>query len=298
MGMEQRGNNSYYYRKRWVGGTCQSEYVGGGAFAHVVAEIEALERLPARQEAVAFRKLRSQIKQQATLVLSTEAELRALVKAVFIACGFHQHKRQWRKRMQQDLSTIEQPTTQVAPRSDDGWPALKAAIDMQPTPTGKGGKVTKADEEAAEKQRVLAVRQVLRDYPGLWSRARRVISNAERELVERVTPNEGLPREFLETSLRGIRRDLGYETAPMLEKLLIEQIAVAWLDWDIVQQMYANNAVGSHKLSSGIYWDRRVTGAQARYLRAMEALARVRRLAMPQPLQVNIGGQQVNVAGG
>ncbi len=50
-------------------------------------------------------------------------------------------------------------------------------------------------------------------------------------------------------------------------------------------------------MTVGAYWDRRVSGAQARYLRAMEALARVRRLAMPQPLQVNIGGQQVNVAG-
>jgi hypothetical protein len=84
----------------------------------------------------------------------------------------------------------------------------------------------------------------------------------------------------------------------MLERLLIEQIAVAWLDWDIVQQAYTNNVVVSgHSLNSGAYWDRRVTSAQARYLRAMEALARVRRLAMPMPLQVNIGGQQVNVAG-
>ncbi len=299
MGMETRGNNRYYYRKERRGTRVISSYVGTGATAELIAQCEFWRRAEERQERAKLKGEQEASKQQALLVLGTEAGVRDLVKAVFIACGFHQHKRQWRKSsMQQDISTIEQPTTHVAPRSDDGWPALKAAIDMQPTPTGKGGKVTKADEEAAEKQRVLAVRQVLRDYPGLWSRARRVISNAERELVERVTPNEGLPREFLETSLRGIRRDLGYETAPMLEKLLIEQIAVAWLDWDIVQQMYANNAVGSHKLSSGIYWDRRVTGAQARYLRAMEALARVRRLAMPQPLQVNIGGQQVNVAGG
>ncbi len=61
---------------------------------------------------------------------------------------------------------------------------------------------------------------------------------------------------------------------------------------------YAEGALQSHTLSSGAYWDRRVNGAQARYLRAVEALARVQRLAHPMPLQVNIGGQQVNVAGG
>ncbi len=73
---------------------------------------------------------------------------------------------------------------------------------------------------------------------------------------------------------------------------------VAYLDCDYVQQAYAQQAMNNHTLSTGAYFDRRVTSAQARYLRALlEALARVRRLAQPQPLQVNIGGQQVNVAG-
>ncbi len=56
-------------------------------------------------------------------------------------------------------------------------------------------------------------------------------------------------------------------------------------------------AFGNHTTSSGSYWDRRLNGAQARYLRASEALARVRPLAMPMPLQVNIANQQVNTAG-
>jgi hypothetical protein len=48
----------------------------------------------------------------------------------------------------------------------------------------------------------------------------------------------------------------------------------------------------------GAYWERRLTAAQGRYLRACESLARVRRLSRPgAPLQVNIGGQQVNMAG-
>ncbi len=102
----------------------------------------------------------------------------------------------------------------------------------------------------------------------------------------------------MEFGLKGLRRDLGYDSAPMLEKLLIEQVALAWLDLEAIQRRYAVASFGSHTHASGQYWDRRVNGAQARYTRAVEALARVRRLAMPQPLQVNIGGQQVNVAGG
>ncbi len=40
-----------------------------------------------------------------------------------------------------------------------------------------------------------------------------------------------------------------------------------------------------------------MNSAQTRYLRAVETLARVRRLSRDTPLQVNIGAQQVNVAG-
>jgi hypothetical protein len=52
-----------------------------------------------------------------------------------------------------------------------------------------------------------------------------------------------------------------------------------------------------HALTVGTYWDRRLNSAQQRHLRAIESLARVRRLSNATPLQVNIGGQQVNVAG-
>jgi hypothetical protein len=97
--------------------------------------------------------------------------------------------------------------------------------------------------------------------------------------------------------MKALRTDLGYEYALMLEQLLIEQIVLAWFDLDLMQQYYAGNAVKSHALTTGAYWDRRLSSAQQRYLRAVESLARVRRLARVTPLQVNIGGQQVNVAG-
>jgi len=54
-------------------------------------------------------------------------------------------------------------------------------------------------------------------------------------------------------------------------------------------------------LEEADYWDRYLTTAQNRFLRAVEALARVRRLARNTPaLQINIageGGKQVNVQG-
>jgi hypothetical protein len=55
---------------------------------------------------------------------------------------------------------------------------------------------------------------------------------------------------------------------------------------------------GSLSLEQGTYWEKRLSSVQRRYLRACETLARVRKLAQAAPLQVNIGAQQVNVAGG
>jgi hypothetical protein len=103
---------------------------------------------------------------------------------------------------------------------------------------------------------------------------------------------------FIERTMKHIENELGYKGSPILERLLIEQVMIAWLDLDIVQVKYAAATGSSHTHDSGAYWDRRLNSAQHRYLRAVESLARVRKLALVAPLQVNIGGQQINVAGG
>jgi hypothetical protein len=45
-------------------------------------------------------------------------------------------------------------------------------------------------------------------------------------------------------------------------------------------------------------YDRLINTRQQRYLRAIETLARVRRLASRAPLQINIGERQLNVSRG
>ena len=45
------------------------------------------------------------------------------------------------------------------------------------------------------------------------------------------------------------------------------------------------------------WWEKRLSGAQRRYLRACETLAKIRKMQLPM-VQVNIGQQQLNVAKG
>src|SRR5690349_17146569 len=100
--------------------------------------------------------------------------------------------------------------------------------------------------------------------------------------------------------LQVLKKDLGYDDAPLLEKLLIQQAALCWLKLNLVELSYSGTMAQSITLTLGIYWEKRLTAAQRRFARACETLARVRKLSRNAPaLQFNIaasGGQQVNVA--
>jgi hypothetical protein len=145
------------------------------------------------------------------------------------------------------------------------------------------------------------LRKWFADYPELW----RVVFDLAEFLRDRIAGciiSGEAARIALDANMAAIRSGLGYDDAPTLEKLLIENIVIAWLrnQWAECQM-----AASMHKREISMpvleYWDRRSSVAQSRYLSAFETLARVRRLgAKHSNLQVNIAtqsGQQVNVSG-
>jgi hypothetical protein len=106
---------------------------------------------------------------------------------------------------------------------------------------------------------------------------------------------------ILEKYLPRIKKDLGYELAPAIEKLSIDGVAISWLRWQQIEYKYTWQNRQGLSLNQAAYWDKSLSAAHARYLKALESLAKIRKLARHDPaLQVNIatqGGQQVNVAG-
>lgn len=89
MGWEQRGNNSYYYKKERQGSRVKSVYVGRGEIANMIAQIQSssplLERLA--------RTIRSpeQVKlQKAEAALQKVTGLiQLMTQAALLAAGFH-----------------------------------------------------------------------------------------------------------------------------------------------------------------------------------------------------------------
>jgi len=126
------------------------------------------------------------------------------------------------------------------------------------------------------------------------------LSAIRQAIVEKMS--HGPTRACLLAEMDIWEKQLGDDGASPLERLLIEHILTVRLRVINAEHKYNNCVMNqSITLQQGRYWDDLLSSTQARFLRAIETLARVRRLARNTPaLQINIareGGQQVNVQG-
>ena len=107
-------------------------------------------------------------------------------------------------------------------------------------------------------------------------------------------------RMAIYAALRALRRGLGYPDAPMMEQMLIENVLLAWLRLNLWEYHFTEMDGGEGMtLKKAAFWDKRISAGQRRYLRAIETLARVRKITRTT-MQINIaeeGSQQLNIAG-
>lgn len=135
----------------------------------------------------------------------------------------------------------------------------------------------------------------------LWKAVIGMGELAESQALDTILSGSGQGmRECWRQRLQAMRADLGYTESSALERLLIQQVTLCWLNLNLTEYRLTNVMKQSISLACGLYWEKRLTAAQRRFTRACETLARVRRLSRSNPaLQFNIaatGAQQVNVA--
>ena len=98
MAFEQRNNRSYYYRKERTAGRVRSVYIGNGEIAGTFAAFDWMRR----DEKEFEKQRREQARRDETAVDESldelAAALDALVTAALLTNGYHQHKRQWRRK--------------------------------------------------------------------------------------------------------------------------------------------------------------------------------------------------------
>jgi len=154
------------------------------------------------------------------------------------------------------------------------------------------------DTKKPDPHAVAELRSYLQAMPDLCVALGDTTLHLQNRLVDRIAPHP-VNQIALRQQTTAVRDGLGRQGAPQLEQLLIDHAVLCWLRLQDVELSYSSAMDRSLSLDQADYWDRHLSAAQRRYLRALETLARVRRLLNPT-LQVNIaadGGQQVNLTG-
>lgn len=98
MGWEHRNGQTYYYRKRRQGDRVVSEYVGNGDSATLIALFDAEDREAKWAEAEALRAEQARDREFGLRLDALVKQAKAEATKYLRSLGYHQHKRQWRKR--------------------------------------------------------------------------------------------------------------------------------------------------------------------------------------------------------
>lgn len=302
----------YYYRSVWTDGGPRRVYVGGGLLGKVAAQLDAQERAQRAaqnaqrlQQRAAGRAIDADLDRQ-------HGRLRTLVWAALLANGWYQHKREWRRM---DLKAFAKRYREAEERD-----ALRAAGELAEgadAPQLTAGRAADPGRAKLEEDAAAAIEALVKRVNG--PRPSRADLDALRAVLAMPTTETGGAAvtvisggavldhvlaqwnsgEAFKLVARAdadrMGRTLGRDGAPPIERALIDHILVCWVRLQLVERDHAANTAGSHSRDSGAYWDRRLTEAQRRYLRALHLLAKLRH--MGPAVQVNVANQQVVMNG-
>jgi hypothetical protein len=134
-------------------------------------------------------------------------------------------------------------------------------------------------KENPDPETVSELRRLLDEHRGLelWRKATSIAKAAEDAAL--ASTNNAATKEVWTRELEAIRAEHGYAESPAVERLLIHQIALCWFRLNLTEIGFAAAMKAPPSVKQGMYWERRLTLTQRRYLRAVESLARVRRLS-------------------
>lgn len=155
--------------------------------------------------------------------------------------------------------------------------------------------IKRTGKENPKPEDVKELQRLLKEYPDLWKFAGDLAEEAQERMIKNASP-QALFRESVKHSAVLLRKKLTQKTDTFLELMVIQQCITAHIQHYIIELQYQNAHYADHlTLEQGMYWEKRLSASQRRYLRVLETLARVRRLAKP-PMQINIGENQTNIA--
>ena len=123
------------------------------------------------------------------------------------------------------------------------------------------------------------LRELLDARPALWQRLGDLASHVEEALLGQAAGRSLLARESVRRRMDELRAELAGPAASAVETLLVNRVVIFWAqvhlaDLEAAQKAKAGAPQGAHA-------ERRVAGAQGRYLAALRQLVLVRKLLRP-----------------
>jgi hypothetical protein len=133
--------------------------------------------------------------------------------------------------------------------------------------------LVKANKERPRESDVKAFRELLDNNKELklWNGILGMGDLAESQALDRVMGDGDsgqASRECWRQRLATMREDLGWVESPLLERLLIQQVTLCWLNLTMMEYRHTNIMKHSITLTPGAYWDKRLSMAQQRFTRA------------------------------
>jgi hypothetical protein len=118
-------------------------------------------------------------------------------------------------------------------------------------------------------------------------------------LAEKIADGDVLIKEATVVQAERLALELAGENPTPLEVLLSERVASLWILTELQEALMAAfyyNKSGHAPVGAALQMARLHESAHRRYLAAIRTLAQVQKLQGPSRVQVNIGGNQVNVS--
>lgn len=140
-----------------------------------------------------------------------------------------------------------------------------------------------------------ALRRALDEEPKISRIFVNLADTLERSLTRNVAGDDLVVRECIPRNLEEMRKELAGENPSPLERLLVERIAICWLELQYFEIGYAQN-ISDMSLAQSEFQQKRIDKIHRRYLSAIRTLAQIRK--MGPAVQINIADKQVNTVGG
>jgi hypothetical protein len=285
MGLVSRGRCTFYLRSVRRAGRVVTTYAGSGPIALGAARSDAEAREERAAEAAAWRRERDRLETADRTLGDLCRGALAIAQAAIEARGYHQHKRQWRRRrpMSQPAEKMRTLLTDTGRDAEETYRLLKAA-------------------QAGDKATLPKLRALFDEGPEvletfLEGGQRDLVSAAEIAVIESACgPTDLLQREILIRDLDRTATELAGADPTPVERLLARRAALCWNATNLYEIHFAKR--DGMTMQQADTYQRQIDRAHRRLLQTLRTLETVRRLTRGGPLVAVNVAQSMTVEAG